>query len=99
MWRHSLRRRCVAVVGGEGVRLRVCPRVIEGADDGADDAGVFRITMAAVRGVGIARFAEDEAGDAVGVFAEAGDFLRVVRAIGSRGGGVKIRVATVRRLG
>ena len=71
MWRHSLRRRCVAVVGGEGVRLRVCPRVIEGADDGADDAGVFRITMATVGGISVARFAEDEADDAIGVFAEA----------------------------
>ena len=67
MWRHSLRRRCVAVVGGEGVRLRVCPRVIEEADD----AGVFRITMAIVGGISVARFAEDEADDAIGVFAEA----------------------------
>ena len=75
------------------------PRAIEGADDGADDAGVFRITMAIVGGISVARFAEDEADDAIGIFAEAGDFQRVVRAIGTRGGGVKIRVATVRRLG
>ena len=65
----------------------------------ADDAGVFRITMAIVGGISVARFAEDEAGDAAGVFAETGDFQRVVRVIGTRGGGVKIHVATVRRLG